>query len=397
MALNDSGWDQTRTVQTSFAGGTPLKDYTGNNPDVVFVNQDGTATIRVPGMNGQGWVCYAPFNAEGPGGGVDPLQFNGDGTSDMAWVVPGGRDAPDKPRTVRRITGDTVTIEIFYSKPAQGGESVDKVLVKWGGGRDINSNGSIDFNGKDVVTGGYEQATWVRPGHYHLVANISDLPEGLHTVKARLFNGRSGKPALFQTFTETVYIDRTGPSLDFVNLPEGATIEGARVVTVENADRTIHNLTYQIDGGDFQQADEIIRGVWRISLDGLAAGSHNITLNATEADFGATRSVINSSTLTRSFTVDSTGPSVAINHAAGAQITEPFFTTTITVPAGQGITANDIKLYWNGYEQTGISETSPGSGVLSMSSMVATSKAACKNSSPAPSQRPELLRGGRDQ
>jgi len=364
VALNDSGSDQTRTVQTAFSAGTKLKDYTGRNLDPVTVSGSGQAVIRVPGGGGQGWVCYAPFNAEAPSG-VDPLQFSGSGVSTIPWTIPAGRDGTAKPvRNIVRLTGDTVQIDIRYSNagPQQNGEIVDNVMVKWGQGRDLNGNGTVDQNSKAVTTGGFESAIKIADGHYRLTANLTNLPEGLHTIKARVFNGRTGKPALFQTFTETVYLDRHGPDLTFENLVEGETLQGARVVTIQNSDRTLHNLTYSIDGGAAQSADEVIRGKWRIHLSGLNAGNHSITLIATEADYGSSRSVINTSALTRNFTIDTNGSSIAINHANNATLTEPFFKTTVTVPAGTA--TNNVKLFWNGYEQIGLAETAPGSGIF---------------------------------
>jgi len=363
VALNDSGFDQTRNgIQTSFAPGTVLKDYTGRNPSTVTVASDGKVNITVPGWWGQGFVCYAPFNAEGPLTG-SPISFTaGPNVTTMPWVVPGGRDAASKTRTITRLTGNSATINVFYREPAQGGEIVDNVLLKWGQGRNLNAS-AVDIAGKDIVNGGYEQMTRVAAGHYRLELDLTGVPEGLHTVKARLFNGRAAnRPALYQTFTTTVYVDRRGPDLAFVNLNEGETIQGARVVTVENADRTLHNLTYSINGGPSQQADQVIQGRWRIALDGLASGANSITLNATEADRGASRGTINTSTLTRNFTVDTVGQSIAINHSSGATISEPFFKTVVAVPTGQGITASDIKLFWNGYEQPALVENPAGSG-----------------------------------
>ena len=366
--LNDSGSDQTRNgIQTAFAPGTPLKDYTGKNPNTVYVDNSGKVNITVGGWWGQGYGCWAPFNADGPATG-SAIQFAGTGVGTMNWVIPGGRDAAAKPRTITRLTGDSATLDIRYRNPSLGGESVDNVLVKWGQGRNLNAS-ATDFGGKDPVIGGYEQATLVTNGQYRLVADLTGVPEGLHTVKARVFNGRTGnKPALFQTFTTTVYVDRRGPDLEFENLLEGETIQGARVVTINNPDRTIYNLTVSVDGGAPQQADEVIKGKWRIALDGLSSGPHTLTLNATEADYGAIRSVINTSTTTRNFNVDTTGSSLAINHVNHAVISEPFFKTTLTVPAGTA--TNNVKLFWNGYElvygpnDTGLRETLPGSGVF---------------------------------
>jgi glycosidase len=360
--LNDSGSDQTRNgIQTSFAPGTILKDYTGRNPNTVTVGSDGKVNITVGGWWGQGFGCWAPFNAEGPSAGA-PITFTGSGISAMPWVVPGGRDAPAKPRTVTRVTGNQLTINVNYREPAQGGETVNSGILKWGQGRNLNAT-AADIGGKDIVNAGYEQMTKVGPGQYQLVADLTNVPEGLHTIKARLFNDRAAsRPALFQTFTTTVYVDRRGPDLAFVNLSEGETVQGARVVTVENADRTLHNLTYSINGGPSQQADQVIQGRWRIALDGLSAGANSITLNASEADRGASRAEINTSTVTRNFTVDTTGQSIAINHASGATIAEPFFKTVVTVPTGQSITASDIRLFWNGYEQPALVENPVGSG-----------------------------------
>ncbi len=360
VALNDSGGDQTRSgIQTSFAPGTILKDYTGNNGNTVTVGGDGKVTITVPGRGGQGWVCYAPFNARGPATGA-PIQFTGTGVSQMPWVVPGGRDGQPKPRTVTRLTGDSVQIDIFYRNPEQGGETVDNVLLCWGKGEAINENGV--FGGNDIIASGYTQPEKIADGHYRITADLRNIPEGLHTVKARAFNSRpAGRPALFQTFTTTVYVDRAGPSLEIQNLAEGETVQGARVVTVNNPDYTLYNLTYSIDGGPARQADQVIRGMWRLNLSGLAAGSRTLTLSASEADYGATRNVINTSTASRNFTVDAGGSSIAINHAENSTLAEPFFRTTVTVPAGTA--AANVKLYWNGYEQI-LNETSAGSGIF---------------------------------
>ncbi|MFM8654755.1 MAG: hypothetical protein ACKODZ_08540, partial [Verrucomicrobiota bacterium] len=280
-------------------------------------------------------------------------------------MIPAGRDGAAKPvRNIVRLTGDTAQIDVRYSNanPQTNGETVDNVLLKWGQGRDINNNGVIDNTNNGVVSGNFENMTKITDGNYRMTATLTNVPEGLHVIKARAFNGRTGKPALFQTWTETVYVDRRGPDLEFENLNAGETIEGARVITINNPDRTLYNLTYTIDGGASQQADQVIKGKWRISLSGLSSGNHSITLNATEADYAASRNVINTSTLTRNFSVDTAGSTIAINHAANATINEPFFKTTVTVTPGT--TTNNVKLFWNGYEQLAPTQTSANSGVF---------------------------------
>ncbi len=205
--------DQTRTVQTSFAAGTLLKDYTGNNPDMVTVDGTAQATITVPARGGQGWVCYAPFNAEGPGGGVDPLQFNGDGhqrhgMGGARWPRRAGQTAHRPPHHGQHGHD---RYPLLASRP-KGVNRSTKCWSNGAGGRDINAMARSTSTARTSSPADMSRRLG-SDRSLPLVADISDVPEGLHTVKARLFNGRSGKPALFQTFTETVYIDRTGPRL----------------------------------------------------------------------------------------------------------------------------------------------------------------------------------------
>jgi glycosidase len=347
VGLNDSGNWQTRNgVQTAFTPFTVLHDYSGNNPNDITVKANGTVDLSIPpGNNGQGWVCYAPFNASANG---DPLRFNisGSPAPTMSWVVPGGRLATDKPRTITRLTGNTVDIDVHFNNPPVG--TVNNVLVKWGQGRNLNA-GAADFTGKDLVSGGFEQATQIANGHWRLTADLTGVPEGLHLVKARCFNQRTdGGPALFQTFAETVYVDRQGPDLNIVTPAAGATIEGDVVCIITNADRTASSIEVSVNGGAYQPATEFSKGVWRFNLSGLPAGANSLTVRAFESDWGNPRSVINTSTVARAFNVDTTGPAVNINFLGinnglrPGNIELPFFRTVVS-PV-------DAKLYWDGYE-----------------------------------------------
>jgi len=127
VGLNDSGWDQPRTVYTAFPDGTVLHDYTGNNPTDVTVS-GGQVSITIPGMGGQGWVCYAPRIAGADG---DPIRFSSATT--MPWIIPDGRmiDGDGTLRNVTRLTNDTVDINVHYTDPV-GEPGVGEVNVKWG-------------------------------------------------------------------------------------------------------------------------------------------------------------------------------------------------------------------------------------------------------------------------
>lgn len=351
VALNDSGWDQTRSLSCSFPEGTRLKDYTGNNGNDVWVS-GGQVSVTVPAMSGEGYVCYAPYTATADGEGIRLSSGGQVGT--MSWVVPGGRDAANKSRTIPRVTTDSVDIEVHYADPLDG--SVNNTIIKWGRGRDLNA-GASDFTGSDVVSGGYEQATY-GGGIWTLTADTTGIPEGLHLVKARLFNTRAGGlPALYQTFQQAVYVDRHGPDLNVVSPSDGETVMGDVVVHIENSDRTAGLVEVSVDGGDYQEAHEVMPGLWKFAVTGESAGSHELSVRAREYDLASVPSEINTSTTTRSYSVDTSGPALAINHSEGREITLPFFLTRLT---SAGASASDVTLWWDGYEMTGLS----GSGTI---------------------------------
>ncbi len=354
VALNDSGYDISHEVQTAFEDGTWLHDYTGNNANDIQVYGGGKAYVTVPGNGGEGYVCYAPFNAAADG---DPLRFNRDtaGTAygTIAWVVPGGVHATNKPRQVVRITGDTVYIDVHFNEPAYG--SVDNVLIKWGRGRDLNA-AATNYTDNDEIISGYEQATEIASGHWRLAAALTNVPDGLHLVKARCFNARSaGLPALFQTFSEAVYVDRHGPELEIVHPADGETIEGEAVAVISNADYSAWYVEVSVDGGGYEPANEVMRGAWKYALCGLSGGTHTMVVRSLERDWGAETNIINTSTYVRVFAVDTNGPAVSLSHTNGTVIEMPFFQTTVTVPAGMD--QSSVKLYWDGYEMAGLSGT----------------------------------------
>jgi hypothetical protein len=100
-------------------------------------------------------------------------------------VVPGGRDAAAKARTLPRLTGNSVDIALHYVDPIGG--AVADAVVKWGQGRDLNT-GAADFTGEDVVKGGFEQASYDSgSGTWRLTADLTNVPEGLAPRQGAVF------------------------------------------------------------------------------------------------------------------------------------------------------------------------------------------------------------------
>jgi len=343
MAMNDSGGDIGKTLTTSFENGTVLKDYTGHAGDVT-VGSGGQVHVTVPGNGGQGWVCYAPKNA-------DPasLAFTSGvagGVTNIEWVVPGGVHATDKTNFYPRITASNFTMTATFSTP---GGPVDNVMVKWGQGKVKLGAKNHYTNNNDFVVGNYEEMNEVvEDSEWSLtVGSIPDaIPEGINVVKARIFNERTGSrtyPALFNTVTEVVYVDRRGPELVIENPLESETVNGDVVMTIRNPDYTAYEV-FVIEGGVTNEAFEVMKGLWKCELAGLTTGAKTVTVRATEADWSDARNIINQSEYTRNYTVGATNAISLVVNGGTDPVELPFFGTAVTA-AG----ATDVRLYWDGY------------------------------------------------
>jgi len=332
VALNDSGWDKTETLQTSFAPGTVLKDYTGSGGDKTVAG-DSRVEITIPGNSGQGWVCYAPATAE--------ITVEIPGTNSMEWIVPGGIHGTDKNTTLPRITSSTVVINASLDT------SVGHTLLKWGLGNTQVGSGTHYTNDSALIRANYEEMTGSGTSWSLSVADAANtLPEGLNTIKVRAYSVWPGDGATrFNTATKVVYVDLKGPEL-VIYPAEGATLMGDAVMVISNTDYTAYGMTVALDGGSADNAHEIMKGLWKFNLSGLSAGGHTAVVTTTEADWGDPRAVINTSIYTRAFNVTANANSISINHSEGVQKELPFFSTTVTAAGSPDL----VRLYWDGYE-----------------------------------------------
>jgi glycosidase len=350
VGLNDSGYDQTRNnVTVSFAAGTWLHDYSGHNPNAIEVYYNASAdanqvNLTIPGNYGQGWVCYAPRIAEGAGEAVRATD-NGSPAGTMPWVVPGGIHADDKTRQITRITSTNLVLDVYFTPAAD--TTVDYVAYKWGRGTFRTSPGTWHTNRNDSVLGHYQDAVQRNATNWYVDIPITDaIPEGLNTVKFRVFNQRpNGYPELFNTFTKLLYIDRRGPGIAVGPPADGATVHGEAVMVITNTDHTAYGMAVSLDGGGAETAHEIMTGLWTFDLRGLSSGTHTALVTTTEADWATDRQVINTSVYTRVFNVVENTQTIGINHAQGATLETPFFTTAVTAPGAP----DRVTLYWDGY------------------------------------------------
>lgn len=351
VALNDSGSDQTRyNVTCSFPIGTVLHDYTGHNASDETVYDGGggvpQVNITVPGNSGQGWVCYAPKIADGIGDNTVTVKDNGSTAANMTWVVPGGIHGSDKTRYIPRVTSSNMTLDVFFAPAA--GTTVNSVMMKWGQGETSLTTNYFD-TGNSIVSGGYQSCEKRNSTNWYVDISITEtnIPEGLNVVKFRAFNDRNpAYPALFNTFTKLIYVDRRGPEIDVTYPANAQAIQGEAVAIIENADYTAYGMTVALDGGSSESAHEIMKGLWKHNLTGLSSGNHTMVVTTTEADWAATRQTINTSTYTRVFSVVPNANAIALNHSEGVTKETTFFDTVVTASGSP----DTVRLYWDGYQ-----------------------------------------------
>ncbi len=332
-AFNDAGYDITKSLDTVFTNGTVLHDYTGNNPNNVTVS-GGKANITVPGNYGQGWVCYAPLTPD--------VTIGIPGTNSMNWVVPGGIHGSSKSRTVPRITSASFTVNGSLSFAASD------VLLKWGQGNTRVGSGTHYTNETLLVRANYEQmsgsgTSW----SLNITDATNKIPEGLNTVKVRAYVNTpgSGRPALYNTATKVVYVDLVGPQLNICWPTNNQVISGEGVMVISNTDFTAYAMNVSIDGGTAATAHEIMKGTWKFNLSGLGAGTHTARVTTTEADWGSSRQVINTSIYDRVFVVAANPQTIGLSCAEGSTNKLPFFSTGVNAPG-----ASTVRLFWDGYE-----------------------------------------------
>ncbi len=316
----DGGFD-SRTVQTSFAPGTPLIELTGNAadpivdpfndfPELLVVNADGTVNLRVPrnvspaGVeHGRGYFVYGPAAPQGT------LEIEA-----AAAQVPADVPTPETNGTARLTAWDVITADEFTvrldtaavnllgfhrDRPADG----DNALLRLDEGRDVNGNGSVDFTAPGQVSYGFEQFTTLhQPGFldadgqgvYVQVVDATLLEEGPHFLTVRAFRHREPGEgeAIFADFKRVLYVDRLPPRSalsGFEPLQQG--VNENRRLLVRSLDLTADNVHVFLDLpaalgeseilamlGSESQSTRLDRDLFVRDVFGVTSGNHVATI-----------------------------------------------------------------------------------------------------------------------
>lgn len=328
----DAGFD-SRTIQTTFAPGTPLIELTGNAgnttadthndiPKLVVVNNDGTINVRFlrnssfdanttasSHFTGQGYLVYGLAAPQGSLslGGVSSI---------MAGKTPNAATSTNLPYdngTTRltdvsviksnsfQATLNTTQVNLlgFYrDQPADG----DNALIKLDGGIDLNANGVVDNTTPNTPQYGFENFTTTRsPGYFNTNGNgvfiqnidLTTLSDGYHYLTVRAFRHRSdGGPAIYSDFKQVLYLDRFKPisAVDSFN-PLAAGVNENRQLVVESVDQLADNVHVFFDKpasltdaqilslvGSGSQASALDTFLWTKDISGLTSGNHVATV-----------------------------------------------------------------------------------------------------------------------
>jgi glycosidase len=307
----DNGYD-SRTVQTSFAAGTPLIELTGNATDVIppllVVNANGTVNLRVPRNRNdsgtetdKGYVVYAP---SGPQGSL--------ALTNVDHTIPGQTPTPATNGTavlssIPVITTNSFQVELDTNRVNLLGSirdhdaDGDNALFKIDDGVDVTGNGFVSTDPNSVAYGFQQFVTTRSPGYtssdnngrYVQAIDTSTLGDGMHYITVRAFRHRnSSEPPIFTDFRQAIYVDRTATVAQIVSFdPIVPGVNENRRLTVRSTDLEANNIHVFFDlpaglsdaqvlamVGSGSQATRIDRDLWTKDVTGLTSGNHVATV-----------------------------------------------------------------------------------------------------------------------
>ena len=313
----DSGFD-SRTIQTSFAPGTPLIELTGNAsdpvadpnndiPEVLVVNPNGTVNARfLRNRNannveiGKGYLIYG---VSGPKGSMT--------LSNVAQTLAPQTSTADNFGSARVsaidvLKGDSFTVTLNTTAVTHPGGIRDRdadgnnALLRVDEGLDLNDNGQVDHRTPGSVSYGFENFSQSNPGYfapsgngtYNQPINISNWSEGYHFIEARAFRNRlDGGPAVYTPFKRTVYVDRLKPISAVDSFTPVTPGSNNYRTTLRSTDLTADNMHLFLDlpasltdaqvlamVSGASQTNFLDRDLWSKDLNSLTRGNHALTI-----------------------------------------------------------------------------------------------------------------------
>jgi hypothetical protein len=336
-----AGFD-SRTIDVTFAPGTPLLEMTGNAhgsvadphgdiPQLLIVNSDSSSptgssvnarflhnsTYNLQGVStytGLGYLVYAlptPTGTLSVSSVASTMGGTTPNTSDSNIAYENGTDLVSTVDVVKTnsfaVTLNTVEANLlgyYRYQPADG----DNAIIKVDGGIDVNGTGQLYTDPSNTVTYGFEQFTTVnQPGYYanngaggngqySQTISSTQLGQGYHYVTVEAFTHRTdGGPAIYTDWKQTVYIDLAPPN----SAPSGFAstsyqIWTASVTSVDGLANSVHtflDLPYNMtdtqvlaDVSSSNQATQADVNLWQSTFSNLNSGNHTLTVVSYKPD-----------------------------------------------------------------------------------------------------------------
>jgi hypothetical protein len=325
----DAGYD-SRTIQTTFAPGTPLIELTGiaanssidphnDISELIVVNGDGTANVRFLRnssydlnfnsiYHATGALVYGLSGPQAPAG----LELSGV-SSVLTGATPeanGYSNGVTRLTDLHVVTGDTLTVSLqtvpvnLLGVHRDVWADGDNAILKVDDGIDINGNGHVDSTAPGSVSYGFEEFTdkrqpligpgglgdpgWTGDGEFVQNIDTTGLAEGVHFIEARAFRHRTdGGPAIYSSFKKVIYVDRLPPESvveGFQPFESSPTVTENQDLIVRSADMTADTAHVFLDEpAATSNADLILRAIGgegsagRIDHDKFAYGFFGLT------------------------------------------------------------------------------------------------------------------------
>ncbi len=339
-----AGFD-SRTIDVTFAPGTPLLEQTGNAhgstadphgdiPQLLIVNSDSSSptgasvsarflhnsTYNLAGnsvFTGAGYLVYglptpsgslSVTNVAGTFGGVIP------NSSDSNIAYENGTDVVS---TIDVIKSSTFQVQLntvvanllgYYRYHNADG---DNAIIKVDGGIDVAGTNGLFTDPSNTVNYGFEGfSTLSQPGYsanggaggngsYAQTITTSQLGQGYHYITVEAFTHRTdGGPAVYTDWKQTVYVD-TAPAnsavVSFSDVVAGTNQNRNLVVSsVDGLANNVHTLLDVPFGltdaqvlamiGSSTQATQEDTTVWQHTYTGVTSGNHTATVVSYKPD-----------------------------------------------------------------------------------------------------------------
>ena len=337
-----AGYD-SRTIDVTFAPGTPLLEYTGNAhgstadpngdiPQLLIVNADSNSptgasvnarflhnstysTSHVSTYTGDGYLIYGLPTPTGSLGLTNVTGTFGGSTASASDANVAYENGTQLNSTIDVIKSNSTTLSLstnisyllgYYRDHDSDG---DNAIFKVDGG--IDFNGTLITDPSNTVTYGFEQfATTHSPGYsanngtggnglYAQNLDLTKLGQGYHYIDVEAFRHRTdGGPEVYTDWKQTIYVDTAPPNSAPVSFdPAVAGTNENRNLNVSSIDGLADNVHTFLDlpfgltdaqvlamVGSGSQATDYDVNLWQHYYSGVTSGNHTATVVSYKPD-----------------------------------------------------------------------------------------------------------------